>query len=169
MPSCSWLFTNCSYCLQVPYFFHFRMVTSSIGSFGAWFLTTYLTYFATYGLGYFISIIISDIKEAMVLSSIIAIAWSATNGHALQIPVVSGYGPLQILWWLSYTWWCSEALFIIQLVDWKYMGNDRELVAAGYNPDNLAQDWYTMSQKHWPPPLIYNKQLFFPIIFFLSD
>ena len=24
------------------------------------------------------------------------------------------------------------------------MGNDRELVAAGYNPDNLAQDWYML-------------------------
>lgn len=53
----------------------------------------------------------------------------------------SGYGPLPLLWWVSYTRWTSESLVLAIIGDWEGQDQDRVIRKLGFEPGNLAFDY----------------------------
>lgn len=41
---------------------------------------------------------------------------------------------------MSYNRWASEAMYIITIQNWEFIGGDVALVQAGYDPNNFTMD-----------------------------
>lgn len=79
------------------------------GTFGQWFGIVFGIEFAAFGLGYFVSILL-PFNKAVTVSVVSGIVAAVTSGLVPRFKTVKSWGPLQVLWYLSYNYYGAEAM-----------------------------------------------------------
>lgn len=90
----------------------FFFLSSPRGSFWEWFGVIWTLFFATFGVSYFISALVS-FNHATTINVVLAIVFSVTSGLNPNLETVKGWGPLYAIWTLSYNRWGAEAMVIL--------------------------------------------------------
>jgi ABC-type multidrug transport system permease subunit len=126
---CAWIFIAFNFLLNAPR-----------GDFGLWFALIWLLFFAGYGVGYFVSFIVR-FELSTTIAVCAGICFSVTSGLTPRITSVDKWGPLRVVWYLSYNRWGSEAMVILSGSGQPTNGRMEDaIVAAGYDASNLSLD-----------------------------
>jgi ABC-type multidrug transport system ATPase subunit len=117
----------------------FYLMASPRGGITFWFVTVWLTFFASGGLGYFIGCCVK--RGATTIGIVAAVAGSVTSGLLPTLKVVSDWNILRVFWYLSYNRWSAESMVILNNTDQPTGGRMEHVIsAAGYDADNLSVD-----------------------------
>jgi len=119
----------------------YSLILDPPGTRANWFITIYALNFAGFGMGYFFSnILVFD--QAVVTGVVVAIAVSVSSGLSPSLSEVDKYPPLPFFWWISYSRWISEAIFLTMVNNWPWLQDriDLSVSAEGYQPGNFSMD-----------------------------
>ena len=107
------------------------------GTFGDYLGIIFPLQFAAYGLGYLVSVLMRY-DRASIVSIVIAIGLAVTCGLVPPIDVVLTWGPMSVIWFLSYNFWAAQAMAIVGVTTRGLARIDHVISEAGYYPDFLS-------------------------------
>jgi hypothetical protein len=121
----------------------YLLMSDPPGQRDVWFGTIFGLMFASWGIGYLLSIMF-DLTSSLPLSVTIAVAWSVTSGLSPRLDQIDDYGPLQIFWWISYNRWAAEAIMVNVASEWDYIRLKTAVSTVGYKLDSFPLDFSMM-------------------------
>eukprot|EP00741_Cyanophora_paradoxa_P011446 tig00020556_g11057.t1 len=120
----------------------FVLMIGAPGGFWPWLGIVFPLCWCAYGVGYIAACVLPK-ERASIVAAVAGVASVITSGLSPSLAQVKDrYGPMQVLWWVSFNRWSAEGMVILALSEYRARGFDvaGPLATQGYELDNYWLD-----------------------------